>query len=117
MLRQIIQSCGKLSRILIAVAIATNVAWFGSELLAIETQAKEECRGQELSQAVFNDNLDRALAVAEHCIATCKAELEKAEREHDPKNPGFVDLVGLSEVGLGAFFVAKPEILTLKGSF
>lgn len=94
-----------------------GAALVSTQLAASEPSPKPVCHTKPLVQALLTGALDRALLLTEHCIDVKKADLDRIEKEYGGKPSGFVDVVGLAESTTGVFFVAKAEILTLKGDF
>jgi tetratricopeptide (TPR) repeat protein len=97
-------------------SITIIIALMTSQLIAREP-AKLQCNPSEISKSVFNGDLDAALKITQVCIDAEKQDLERISKESPAGSPGIVDVVGLSETVSGALFVAKPEILALRGDF
>ena len=97
---------------LLGLAIALLV----SDTTTGHSSPQLQCTPQLIDQALFDNDLDSALKLTQDCIVKNRTELEELEKKYGGQPSNFVDVVGLAEVGTGAFLIAKVEILALKGT-
>jgi predicted negative regulator of RcsB-dependent stress response len=88
--------------------VTIGIILLGGPVIAGQPPENLKCRGQQISEAVFEDNLDAALTMTQICIEANRAELKTREKEQ-----GDVRLVAATS---GAFLCAKLEILAMKGA-
>jgi len=104
------------NRMVFRAIVATAILVLDNPVLA-DAPAKSECSGQRIAEEVYAGNFDAALTMTDRCVEFSKSELARAQAEEATNHSQIINVVGLAELNLRAYLVAKPEILALKGAF